>query len=55
MCEALEVNDNRVVDVHLVKRLDPLRPRSEVEIEAIPEWEFDVQCAYLGNGQAVRP
>jgi crossover junction endodeoxyribonuclease RusA len=50
ICEALDVNDNRVVDVHLVKRLDPLRPRIEVELEAIPEWEFDVQYVYLGSG-----
>jgi crossover junction endodeoxyribonuclease RusA len=51
ICEALDVNDNRVVDVHLVKRLDPLRPRIEVELEVLPEWEFDVQYVYLGNGQ----
>ena len=25
ICDALGVNDNRVVDVHLVKRIDPLR------------------------------
>jgi crossover junction endodeoxyribonuclease RusA len=36
ICDALGVNDNRVVDVHLVKRIDPLRPRIEVELEAIP-------------------
>ena len=39
--EALGVNDNRVVDIHLVKRIDPLNPRVEIEIEAIPTWEFD--------------
>ncbi len=38
--DALGVNDNRVVDIHLVKRMDPLRPRVEIELEAIPEWEF---------------
>ena len=41
ICDALGINDNRVVDVHLVKRIDPLRPRIEVELEAIPDWEFD--------------
>jgi len=53
ICDALEVNDNRVVDLHLVKRIDPLRPRIEVELEAIESWEFDVQYVYLGdaNGQ----
>lgn len=50
LCEALGVNDNRVVDVHLVKRIDPLHPRIEVELEAIPSWDFDTQYVYLGNG-----
>ncbi len=39
----LGVNDNRVVDIHLVKRIDPLNPRLEVELEAISDWQFDVQ------------
>lgn len=47
ICEALGVNDNRVVDVHLVKRVDPLRPRIEVELEALPDWEFGVEYVYL--------
>lgn len=41
ICEALKLNDNRVVDVHLVKRVDPTHPRVEVELVAIPEWTFD--------------
>ncbi|MBU0492922.1 MAG: RusA family crossover junction endodeoxyribonuclease [Chloroflexi bacterium] len=41
ICETLGVNDNRVVDIHLVKRIDPLNPRIEVELEAIPDWQFD--------------
>lgn len=49
ICDALGVNDNRVVDVHLVKRIDPLRPRIEVELEAIPDWQFDVEYVYLGE------
>lgn len=50
ICDALGVNDNRVVDVHLVKRIDPLHPRIEVELEAIPNWQFDAQYVYLGEG-----
>jgi crossover junction endodeoxyribonuclease RusA len=50
ICNALGVNDNRVVDVHLVKRIDPLRTRIEVELEAIPHWEFDTQYVYTGDG-----
>ncbi|UCC86389.1 MAG: RusA family crossover junction endodeoxyribonuclease [Anaerolineales bacterium] len=41
--DPLGVNDNRVVDIHLVKRIDPLRPRLEVELEAISDWHFDTQ------------
>ncbi len=43
----LGINDNRVVDIHLVKRIDPLRPRVEIELEAIPNWEFSETFAYL--------
>jgi len=50
ICEALGVNDNRVVDVHLVKRIDPLRPRIVVELEAILDWDFDVQYVVLRDG-----
>ena len=41
ICAALGVNDNRVVDIHLVKRIDPLRPRIEVEIEVLDDWSFE--------------
>ncbi|MBA3946963.1 MAG: RusA family crossover junction endodeoxyribonuclease [Herpetosiphonaceae bacterium] len=41
ICRALGVDDRRVVDIHLVKRIDPLRPRIEVEMEALPTWSFD--------------
>jgi crossover junction endodeoxyribonuclease RusA len=53
ICEALDMNDNRVVDVHLVKRIDPLRPRIEVELEAIPTWEFAAEYVYLQRDGAV--
>jgi crossover junction endodeoxyribonuclease RusA len=43
---ALEINDNRVVDIHLVKRIAPNNPRVEVELEAIPEWQFDEEYLY---------
>jgi crossover junction endodeoxyribonuclease RusA len=38
--DALGINDNRVVDIHLLKRMDPLNPRVDIELEAIPQWEF---------------
>ncbi len=49
ICDALGVNDNRVVDVHLVKRIDPLRPHIQVELEAISDWRFDSEYVYLGE------
>lgn len=52
LCEALGLDDRRVVDIHLVKRIDPLHPRVEVELEAIAEWEFDRQYVYLGEPAA---
>ncbi len=52
LCEAFGVNDNRVVDIHLVKRMDPLRPRVEVQVEALPEWQFDHEYTYLGPADA---
>lgn len=43
---ALGINDNRVVDIHLVKRIAPNNPRVEIELEAIPEWQFDEEYIY---------
>ena len=43
---ALGINDNRVVDIHLVKRIAPTNPRVEVELEAIPTWQFDEEYVY---------
>jgi crossover junction endodeoxyribonuclease RusA len=53
LCEALQINDNRVVDIHLVKRIDPRRPRIEVQLETIPEseWQFDEEYIYRANSQ----
>jgi crossover junction endodeoxyribonuclease RusA len=42
-------DDRAVVDLHLSKKIDPLRPRVEVEIETISEWEFDQTYLYLGQ------
>ncbi|MBN1995416.1 MAG: RusA family crossover junction endodeoxyribonuclease [Anaerolineae bacterium] len=49
--EGLGINDNRVVDIHLVKRMAPTRPRVEVELEAIPRWQFDDEYVYLGQSE----
>lgn len=47
ICAALEVDDRRVVDIHLVKRIDPLQPRIAIELEALPEWSFDADHPVL--------
>ena len=36
-----------VVDLHLVKQMDTLNPRLEVEIETIADWQFDPQYVLL--------
>jgi crossover junction endodeoxyribonuclease RusA len=41
ICQALGIDDRRVVDIHLVKRIDPLRPRIDVEVEALSDWAFE--------------
>jgi crossover junction endodeoxyribonuclease RusA len=47
LCEGLGVNDNRVVDIHLMKHIDPLHPHLYVELEAIPDWQFDQEYVLL--------
>ncbi|MGH2534098.1 MAG: RusA family crossover junction endodeoxyribonuclease [Thermomicrobiales bacterium] len=49
LCHALDLDDRMVVDLHLTKRIDPLHPHLDVEIEAIPEWTFDRSYVYLGE------
>jgi crossover junction endodeoxyribonuclease RusA len=49
LCGALDVDDRAVVDLHLTKRIDPLHPHLDVEIESIPEWQFDRTYVYLGD------
>ena len=51
LCEALGLDDRRVVDIHLIKRIDPLYPRVEVELEAIADWEFDRQYVLLRSDE----
>jgi len=49
ICEVLGTNDNRVVDIHLVKRIDPLNPRVDVQVEALSEWQFDHEYKYTAS------
>lgn len=53
VCAALNLNDNRVVDIHLVKKIDPLHPRLEITLEGIAEWQFDTEYeVYLPNSDS---
>jgi crossover junction endodeoxyribonuclease RusA len=49
VCEPLRIDDRSVVDLHLTKQIDPLRPRLEIELEAIADWTFDRSYVYLGE------
>ena len=52
IAEGLGFDDRRIVDIHLTKRIDPLRPRVEVELETIADWQFDETYVYLGDNPA---
>lgn len=45
ICEAWKLNDNRVVQALLNKRIDPKHPRLEVEVKSLPTWEFTPEPA----------
>ena len=49
LARTIGFDDRAIVDLHLSKRIDPLHPRVEVEIETIAEWEFDRTYRYLGQ------
>jgi crossover junction endodeoxyribonuclease RusA len=49
LARTIGFDDRAVVDLHLSKKIDPPRPRVEVEIETIAEWEFDQTYCYLGQ------
>ncbi|HEV2129331.1 MAG TPA: RusA family crossover junction endodeoxyribonuclease [Thermomicrobiales bacterium] len=49
IASGLGFDDRKVVDIHLTKRIDPLRPRLEIEMETITDWQFDESYVYLGD------
>ena len=51
VCGEFGIDDRTVVDLHLTKRIDPLRPRLEMEIEEIRDWSFDRTYVYLGGDE----
>src|SRR4051812_40067226 len=49
LSRALGFDDRDIVDLHLTKKIDPLHPRVEVEVETVSDWEFDRSYRYLGG------
>ena len=46
LCEALGLNDNKVVNIHLMKHIDPLHPHLYLELE-LSDWSFDEEYILL--------
>ena len=51
LSESLGLNDNRVVEIHLIKLIDPLQPHLEISLEGIKNWEFDEQYILLEESE----
>ena len=47
LCAPLGLNDNRVVDIHLTKRVTRRQPYTLVQIEPMADWIFDAQHPVL--------
>jgi crossover junction endodeoxyribonuclease RusA len=52
LATALRFDDREIVDLHLTKQIDPLRPRLEVQLEQIIDWQYDRTYVYLGDEPA---
>jgi crossover junction endodeoxyribonuclease RusA len=51
LCKPLGANDNRIVEIHLSKRIRPLDPHIYVEIDTLDEWEFDEEYTLLPKAE----
>ncbi len=47
LCKGLGANDNRIVEIHLSKRIRPLDPHAYIEIDTLDDWEFDEEYVLL--------
>ncbi len=47
LCAPLGLNDNRVVDIHLTKRITARQPYTLVQLEPLADWVFDAQHPVL--------
>jgi crossover junction endodeoxyribonuclease RusA len=48
VCECLGLDDRYIVALTLEKRIDPLRPRLELELGPVADWQFDREYVVLG-------
>lgn len=55
LCEALGVNDNRVIEIHLRKRVDRHDPRSEIRLTTLPVAQTDLYDEEGSRGLAPLP
>ncbi len=54
ICRGLDANDNRVVEIHLLKRIRPQDLHVYVEIDTLDEWEFDEVYRVFQRGLKAR-
>ena len=54
ICRGLGANDNRVVEIHLSKRIRPQDPHVYIEIDILDEWEFDAEYRVSQRGLKTR-
>ena len=47
LCEVFDLDDRYVVSLTLEKRIDPLRPRLELELGPAVDWRFDQEYVVL--------
>jgi crossover junction endodeoxyribonuclease RusA len=52
LCAPLQLNDNRVVDIHLTKRVTARRPYTLVQLEPLADWTFDARHPVLRSPPA---
>lgn len=55
LATAIGFDDRDIVDLHLSKQIDPLRPRLEVQLDQIADWQYDRTYVYLGESPAAEP
>jgi crossover junction endodeoxyribonuclease RusA len=49
-CSAVDVNDARVVDIHLTKRVSRAAPRTELQVDLFDDWQFTPEHQVLRPG-----